>query len=150
MISSCMFSSAPITPKNSGHERNHPESAPFEPRDEPGDDGRQGPQSVDDDPGAADEEHEGDDVSAGDETARHGDGRSERPDGRAFRAVVRAGDDHAPPRGGVVAAIELSGRENPGEDRCYDNGCAEQDDRVRKSKSRRIEGHAARNATTGA
>jgi hypothetical protein len=44
----------------------------------------------------------------------------------------------------------LSSRENPGEDRCYDNGCAEQDDRVRKSKSRRIEGHAARNATTGA
>ena len=64
-----------------------------------------------------------------------GDDGGERADGRAFRAVVRAGDDHAPPRGGIVAAVELSGGKNPGEKRGHDDRSAEQDDGMRQTQS---------------
>ena len=59
MISSCMFSSAPIDAEEQRHERNHPEAAAGETPHERGDDRRQRAEPIDDDPRAADEQHDG-------------------------------------------------------------------------------------------
>src|SRR5262249_46736933 len=73
----------------------------------------------------------------------NGDSGCKRADGRWSGPVISPRDDDATARRGVVAPVELPGRNNPGEDRRYDNGGTEESDRMRKSKSRRVGRHAA-------
>ena len=76
MISSCMFSSAPIVAKNSDTIGIIQQAAAGERADERADDGRKRAEAIDDDPRAADEQHDGDDVGRRDEAARDGDERA--------------------------------------------------------------------------
>ena len=104
MISSCMFSSAPIDPKNSdttGMARRPRRRT----ADEPADEALERAEPVDDDPRAADEQDDGDDVGGLDEATRQRDDGRERATGAADGAIGARDDDAAAGRR-VVAPID--------------------------------------------
>ena len=123
-------------PEEDRDERNHQQTAVGEAVDEPSDNRRQGAEAIDDDPRAADEDDEKDDVGPGDEAARNRHGRRERADGCAFDWMKRAGDDNLASRRGVVSAVVLAGRDDPRQDRGEDDGGAEKDDGMWQTEAR--------------
>src|SRR5262249_25232345 len=109
------------------------ESAPGKRLDERVDDRGQRAHAVDDNPRAADEEHDRDDVGRRDETARYRDRRRERTDRRTARRLIRSGDHDPASRRGIVATRVLACRKNPREGGRNDDGHTEEDDGMRKT-----------------
>ena len=132
MISSCMFSSAPIDAKNSDTIGIvHSPPGPTAPRIR--DHRVERAKAIDDDPGAADEEHDGNHVRGGDKPASDVDGGGKRSDRRRVDTMVSAGDDQSPAGSSVVATIELTGRKQPRHGRRNDDAAEQQEERRRQA-----------------
>ncbi len=133
MISSCMFSSAPIDAKNSETiGMVHSPPAPTAPR-RSRDHRVERAQAIDDDPGAADEQHDGDHVRGGDKPAGDGDRCRERSDRRRIDPMVGAGDNQSSSGRRIVAAVEFARREQPRHGRRNDDAGEQQDERRRQA-----------------
>ena len=108
MISSCMFSSAPIDGEEQRDDGNGEQAAAGNRPDERADEPPERAEPVDDDPGATHENDDGDDIGGLDESSRHGDHRGERTDRRSGDLVIGAGHDDPAAGRRIVASIELA------------------------------------------
>jgi hypothetical protein len=94
------------------------------------DDGRQRADPIDNDPRAADEQHDSDDIGRRHETARQRHDRPERSNRRRGDRVVRAGHDDTSTGRRIIASIVLAGGQNPGEEGRNDDRGAKEHDRM--------------------